>query len=159
MNLQPVILCGGSGTRLWPLSREQYPKQLLALSGDHTLLQATALRADKSLTASAEGKVLPPVVVANEDYRFITAEQLRQSGVMPATIVLEPVGRNTAPALTLAALIALQADDDPVMLVMPADHIISDAAAFRSAVAQGFACAKTGKLVTFGIRPTHTETG
>lgn len=159
MNLQPVILCGGSGTRLWPLSREQYPKQLLALNGDHTLLQATALRADKSPAAAADGKVLPPIVVANEDYRFITAEQLRQTGVIPATIVLEPVGRNTAPALTLAALITLQAGDDPVMLVMPADHIISDSAAFHSAVQQGLACAETGKLVTFGIKPTHPETG
>ena len=108
MNLQPVILCGGSGTRLWPLSREQYPKQLLALSGDHTLLQATALRVGKSLSV-ADGKVISPIVVANEDYRFITAEQLRQTGIVPASIVLEPVGRNTAPALTLAALIALQA--------------------------------------------------
>ena len=158
MNLQPVILCGGSGTRLWPLSREQYPKQLLALSGDHTLLQATALRVGKSLSV-ADGKVISPIVVANEDYRFITAEQLRQTGIVPASIVLEPVGRNTAPALTLAALIALQAGDDPVMLVMPADHIISDAAAFHAATANGFACAEAGKLVTFGIKPTHPETG
>ncbi len=158
MNLQPVILCGGSGTRLWPLSREQYPKQLLALSGDHTLLQATARRVDKSL-AVAGGKVCPPIVVANEDYRFITAEQLRQTGIVPASIVLEPVGRNTAPALTLAALIALQAGDDPVMLVMPADHIIIDTRAFSSAVALGAAFAEGGNLVTFGIRPTHPETG
>jgi mannose-1-phosphate guanylyltransferase/mannose-6-phosphate isomerase len=157
MNLQPVILCGGSGTRLWPLSREQYPKQLLVLNGDKTLLQATARRVDKSLTIA--GRVLPPIVVANEDYRFITAEQLRQTGVVPATIVLEPAGRNTAPALTLAALIALQAGDDPVMLVMPADHIISDSRAFCAAVTQGFSYAEAGQLVTFGIKPTHPETG
>src|SRR5215218_6737842 len=102
MNLQPVILCGGSGTRLWPLSREQYPKQLLALVDDETLLQATACRVDASLAAT----VLPPIVVSNEDYRFITAEQLRQAGHAHASIVLEPKGRNTAPALTLAALAA-----------------------------------------------------
>ncbi len=158
MNLQPVILCGGSGTRLWPLSREQYPKQLLALDGQDTLLQATARRVDKSLAATAR-KVLAPIVVANEDYRFIIAEQLRQTGVVPATIVLEPVGRNTAPALAMAALIALKAGDDPVLLVMPADHLIGDVKAFRAAVAQGIASAETGKLVTFGVKPTHPETG
>ena len=158
MNLQPVILCGGSGTRLWPLSREQYPKQLLAFDGQDTLLQATARRVDKSLATTAR-KVLAPIVVANEDYRFIMAEQLRQTGVVPATIVLEPVGRNTAPALAMAALIALNAGDDPVLLVMPADHIISDVKAFRAAVAQGIAYAETSKLVTFGVRPTRPETG
>jgi len=158
MNLQAIILCGGSGTRLWPLSREQYPKQLLALSGPDTLLQATVRRADQAL-ATAGRKLLSPIVVANEDYRFITAEQLRQTGVVPATIVLEPVGRNTAPALTLAAMIALQTGDDPVLLVMPADHIIGDIQAFRAAAADGFTYAETGKLVTFGIRPTRPETG
>jgi len=157
MNLQPVILCGGAGTRLWPLSREQYPKQLLALAGDDTLLQATARRVDKSLSVTG-GKVLAPIVVANEDYRFITAEQLRQAGVLPAAIVLEPVGRNTAPALALAALVALQADDT-VLVVMPADHVITGVKAFRAAVAQGMAHAEAGKVVTFGIRPTSPETG
>ena len=158
MNLQPVILCGGSGTRLWPLSREQYPKQLLALAGEDTLLQATARRVDGSL-ASAGRQVLAPIVVGNEEYRFITAEQLRQVGVTPAAIVLEPVGRNTAPALTLAALAALEAGDDMVLVVMPADHIIGDIVAFRAAVAQGTAYAESGRLVTFGIRPTLPETG
>ncbi len=158
MNLQPVILCGGAGTRLWPLSREQYPKQLLALAGDDTLLQATARRVDKSLAAAGQ-KVLAPIVVANEDYRFLTAEQLRQAGVVPAAIVLEPVGRNTAPALTLGALVALQAGDDPVLVVMPADHIISGVEAFRAAVTHGASHAENGKVVTFGIRPTHPETG
>jgi mannose-1-phosphate guanylyltransferase / mannose-6-phosphate isomerase len=157
MSLQPVILCGGSGTRLWPLSREQYPKQLLALDGRDTLLQATARRVDKTLTAV--GPVLSPVVVANEEYRFILAEQLRQAGVVPATIVLEPVGRNTAPALTLAALVALKAGQDPVLLVMPSDHVISDTESFRAAVVQGVEHANAGKLVTFGIRPTRAETG
>jgi len=158
MNLQPVILCGGAGTRLWPLSREQYPKQLLALSGDESLLQATAGRVDSSLS-TATMNVLPPLVVSNEDYRFITAEQLHQAGHARAAIVLEPKGRNTAPALTLAALIALETGDDPALLVMPADHIIDDVEAFRAAVARGLAYAESGKLVTFGIQPTRAETG
>ena len=158
MNLQPVILCGGAGTRLWPLSREQYPKQLLALSGDETMLQATARRVDASL-AMAGGRVLPPIVVSNEDYRFITAEQLRQVGHGAAAIVLEPKGRNTAPALTLAALVALEMGDDPALVVMPADHIISDVVAFRAEIVRGCAYAEAGKLVTFGIVPTHAETG
>jgi len=158
MNLQPVILCGGAGTRLWPLSREQYPKQLLALAGNDTLLQATARRLDKSL-AIPGGKVLAPIVVANEDYRFITAEQLRQAGVVPAAIVLEPVGRNTAPALALAALVALQGGDDPVLVVMPADHVITDIEAFRAAVQLGAVHAEAGKVVTFGIHPAAPETG
>ena len=158
MNIQPIILCGGSGTRLWPLSREQYPKQLLALTGDDTLLQATARRVDKSLAITG-GKVLAPIVVANEDYRFITAEQLRQAGVVPAAMVLEPVGRNTAPALTLAALVALQGGADPILVAMPADHAIVDVEAFRSAIARGAAHADAGKVVTFGIHPTSPETG
>ena len=158
MNLQPVILCGGAGTRLWPLSREQYPKQLLALAGDGSLLQATARRVDKSL-ATPQRKVLAPIVVTGEDYRFLTAEQLRQAGVVPAAILLEPVGRNTAPALTLAALVALQAGDDPVLVVMPADHVITGIESFRAAIAQGSPHAQEGKVVTFGIRPTAPETG
>ena len=158
MNLQPVILCGGAGTRLWPLSREQYPKQLLALAGEDTLLQATARRVDKSLAADGR-KVLAPIVVANEDYRFLTAEQLRLAGAMPGAIVLEPVGRNTAPALTLAALVALQAGDDPVLVVMPADHIITNIKTFRAAVAHAASRAESGKVVTFGMKPTHSETG
>ncbi len=158
MNLQPVILCGGSGTRLWPLSREQYPKQLLALTGKETMLQATVRRIDASL-AGAGTQVLAPIVVGNEDYRFITAEQLRQVGVTPAAVVLEPVGRNTAPALALAALAALEGGDDAVLVVMPADHIIDDVKAFRAAIARAAVYAEAGKLVTFGIRPTCAETG
>lgn len=158
MNLQPVILCGGSGTRLWPLSREQYPKQLLALTGHETLLQSTARRVDRSLSAGSR-KVIAPMLIANEDYRFFAAEQLRQVGVVPAAIVLEPFGRNTAPALTLAALVALQAGDDPVLIVMPADHVIAKVEAFRAAVAQGSEYAESGKVVTFGIKPTAPATG
>jgi mannose-1-phosphate guanylyltransferase/mannose-6-phosphate isomerase len=142
----PVILSGGSGSRLWPLSRERYPKQLLPLDGEKTLLQDTALRAGApGLTIAA------PLVVCNEEYRFLTAEQLRQIGVRPASLLLEPVGRNTAPALALAAIAAGSAD--PVLLVMPSDHVIRDTAAFRDAVALGAAQAATGAVVTFGITP------
>ncbi len=152
MILQPVILCGGSGTRLWPLSRERYPKQLLPLDGEKTLLQDTALRAGvPGMTIAA------PLVVCNEEYRFLTAEQLRQIGVQPASLLLEPVGRNTAPALALAALAA--GDADPVLLVMPSDHVIRDIAAFREAVALGASHAETGAVVTFGITPDKPETG
>ncbi len=158
MNLQPVILCGGSGTRLWPLSREQYPKQLLVLDGDSTMLQATAQRIDGSISNSGS-TVLRPIIVANEDYRFITAEQMRQAGITPATIILEPAGRNTAPALTLAAMHALKSGNDPVLLVMPADHVIRDKATFRMAVARGIAHADSGKIVTFGIAADRPETG
>lgn len=158
MNLQPIILCGGAGSRLWPLSREQYPKQLLVLSGNESMLQATAARVDASI-AAADRQVLPPIVVSNEDYRFITAEQLREAGHTQATIVLEPKGRNTAPAVTLAAMVALEAGTDPVLLVMPADHIINDVSAFRAAVVRGMVYADAGKLVTFGILPTRPETG
>ncbi len=158
MSLQPVILCGGSGTRLWPLSREQYPKQLLALTGEQTLLQATASRVDTLLSLPG-GTVLPPIVVSNDSYRFITAEQLRQAGHTQSVVVLEPKGRNTAPALTLAALLALEGGNDPALLVMPADHIINDVAAFRAEVVRALPHAEADKLVTFGIRPSRAETG
>ncbi len=154
MLIQPVILSGGSGTRLWPLSREKYPKQLLPLIGEDSLLQATVRRVD-----GLQGvQVAPPMVVSNEEYRFVIAEQLRLMG-KPGTIVLEPVGRNTAPALTLAALAARRDGADPVLLVMPADHVIVDAAAFRAAVTQGAALAEGGAVVTFGITPDTPETG
>ena len=157
MNVVPVILCGGSGSRLWPLSREQYPKQLLKLAGDHTMLQATALRvAGQQLDGATVG---PPILVGNEEHRFLLAEQLREVGVGHAALILEPAGRNTAPALTLAALAAVEAGDDPVLLVMPADHIIQDEATFRAAVARGVRLAAAGRLVTFGIQPSGPETG
>ncbi len=155
MELQPVILSGGSGTRLWPLSREQYPKQLLALVGDETMLQATAGR-----LAGFTGR-LPvaqaPIVVCNEEYRFVTAEQLRSVGRSSRNIVLEPVGRNTAPALALAALAVAEAD--PVLLVMPADHVIRDLAGFQAAIDAGIPAALDGAIVTFGIIPDRAETG
>ena len=155
MLLQPIVLSGGSGTRLWPLSREKYPKQLLPLIGEDSLLQATLLRVDG--TPGVE--LAAPMVVSNEDYRFVIAEQLRTMG-KPGTIVLEPKGRNTAPALTIAALAATKKDgSDPVLLVMPADHVMTDKAAFQEAVGQGAQLALRGAIVTFGITPDAPETG
>ena len=136
LKMQSVILSGGSGTRLWPLSREKYPKQLLPLFGDDSLLQGTVRR-----LAGIEGlQLAPTMVVCNEEYRFVIAEQLRLIG-HEGVIILEPVGRNTAPALTLAALEATIQGEDPVLLVMPADHIIIDNAAFQLAVREGAALA------------------
>ena len=154
MQLQPIVLSGGSGTRLWPLSREKYPKQLLPLIGNDSLLQATLLRVDG--TPGVE--LAAPMVVSNEDYRFVIAEQLRTMG-KPGSIVLEPKGRNTAPALTIAALAATRDNRDPVLLVMPADHVMTDKAAFQSAVGSGAQLAAKGAIVTFGITPDAPETG
>jgi len=158
--LIPVILSGGSGTRLWPLSREQYPKQFLPLVGDRTMIQDTALRL-RGLEGA--GDVGAPIVVCNEQHRFMVAEQLRSVGVRPGAIVLEPVGRNTAPAVAVAALAALAVDaagdEDPLLLVLPADHVLRDVGAFHRAVAAATAAARTGSLVTFGIVPTWPETG
>ncbi|MEO6626789.1 MAG: mannose-1-phosphate guanylyltransferase/mannose-6-phosphate isomerase [Burkholderiaceae bacterium] len=154
MVIQPVVLSGGSGTRLWPLSREKYPKQLLSLVGNDSLLQATVRRADGIAGAS----LAPPMVVCNEEYRFVIAEQLRLIG-KPGPIVLEPAGRNTAPALTLAALATVRAGADSVLLVMPADHVITDTATFRTAVAAGATLADQGMVVTFGIAANTPETG
>lgn len=157
MNIQPVILSGGAGTRLWPLSREQYPKQLLAFQGEFTLLQQTVQRLDGLSTLV--GQVAGPMIVCNEQHRFLVAEQLRAIGHEPAAILLEPEGRNTAPALTVAALTALKSGDDPVLLVMPADHVIPDTKAYHSAVKTAAVLAEDGALVTFGIVPTAPETG
>ena len=153
--LVPVILCGGTGTRLWPLSRATYPKQYwpLAGSGEETLLQQTQLR-----LRGLEG-LAPPLLICNEDHRFIVAEQMRQIGVEPAAIVLEPMGRNTAPAVAVAALRATAQGEDPLLLVLAADHVIRDAARFRATVEAGRAAAEAGRLVTFGIVPTAPETG
>jgi mannose-1-phosphate guanylyltransferase/mannose-6-phosphate isomerase len=163
--LIPVILSGGSGTRLWPLSRELYPKQLLPLVGNRTMLQETAARVDGVAGVGA------PVVVCNEAHRFMVAEQLRELGVPVQAIVLEPVGRNTAPAVAVAALMALERipspadrdrpeeDADPILLVLPADHVIGDVTAFQVAVSAGRVAAEDGQLVTFGVVPDRPETG
>ena len=150
--VQPVLLSGGSGTRLWPLSREMYPKQFLPLVGDDTMLQATWKRI-------APLASLPPIVVANESHRFLAAEQLRVLDVSNPAILLEPVGRNTAPAIAAAALQAMATGGDPLLLVLPSDHVIADAQAFRAAVVLASAAAEQGALVTFGIVPTGAETG
>ena len=147
----PVILAGGAGTRLWPLSRQLNPKQFLALIGDRTMLQETALR--------LKGMTSPPVVLCNEEHRFLAAEQLRAAGITDATVVLEPVGRNTAPAAALAALKATGGGDDPLLIVLAADHLIRDVEAFRRAVALAVPLAAEGKLVTFGVVPDRPETG
>ncbi|MEA5122825.1 mannose-1-phosphate guanylyltransferase/mannose-6-phosphate isomerase [Xanthomonas floridensis] len=148
----PIILSGGSGTRLWPLSRESYPKQFLPLVGDKSMLQATWLRA-----APVAGHA--PIVVANEEHRFMAAEQLQQLGVKPSAILLEPKGRNTAPAIAVAALEATRDGADPLLLVLPSDHVIGDEAAFQAGVKVAAEAAAQGKLVTFGIKPTAPETG
>jgi mannose-1-phosphate guanylyltransferase / mannose-6-phosphate isomerase len=151
--IQPVILCGGSGTRLWPLSRELYPKQLHALNGEGTLLQQTALR-----LRGAAGIAAEPLVVCNEGHRFMVEAQLARAGSRAKAIVLEPQGRGTAPALTLAAVHAVTADD-PVLVAMPSDHFVHDRAAFQRAIERGAAAAQRGHIVVFGVPPTGPETG
>ena len=152
IDLLPVILAGGSGSRLWPLSRKHYAKQYLALGGEQTMLQETVER----LRYLAH---LPPIVICNEDTRFFAAEQMRQIERGDVSILLEPAGRNTAPAIALGAFEAVANGDDPVLLVMPADHKIADVSMFVAAVRSATELANTGKLVTFGVTPTHPETG
>lgn len=149
--ITPVILAGGTGSRLWPLSRAMYPKQFLPLEGEQTMLQATFSRLE-GLSCG------PSIVICNENHRFIAAEQLRSQNDLP-TILLEPAARNTAPAVALAALYAMQSSEDPVLLVLAADHIIDNEKAFNVAVSQALPLAESGKLVTFGIVPTAPETG
>ena len=153
--LLPVILCGGTGTRLWPLSRASYPKQYWALAhnADETLLQLTQERL-QGLTGLGS-----PILICNEDHRFIVAEQMRQLGVEPESILLEPMGRNTAPAVCVAALRATARGEDPLLLVLAADHVIREPEKFRATVEAGIPAAEAGRLVTFGIVPTAPETG
>lgn len=160
IKLLPVILSGGSGSRLWPLSREYYPKQLLAPLGEDSLLQGTACRLSGLDAADKRIHVLPPLVICNEEHRFLVGEQLRRCGQENPTIMLEPQGRNTAPAATLAALLAeAQVDPNAILLIMPADHLIQDQAGFHKAVMIAAEHAVKGAVATFGIVPTHPETG
>jgi mannose-1-phosphate guanylyltransferase/mannose-6-phosphate isomerase len=151
--LIPLILSGGSGTRLWPVSRRNLPKQFLSLSGDGTLFQQTVARTQSLPDVRA------PIVVASEDHRFLAADQLLESGITGASIVLEPVARNTAPAIALGALKAMEQDADALLLVLPADHLIGDTKSFTDAVKQALPAANKGWLVTFGIHPDRPETG
>ena len=150
--IYPVLLSGGSGTRLWPLSRQSHPKQFLALTGPRTMLQETALRCE-------EESLRRLIVIGASEHRFAIAEQLHGIGIGAPRIILEPVGRNTAPAAAVAALLAAEADPQALMLLMPADHLIADGQAFRSAVAAGAAAAAGGHVVLFGIAPTSAATG
>jgi mannose-1-phosphate guanylyltransferase / mannose-6-phosphate isomerase len=151
--ITPVILSGGAGTRLWPLSRESYPKQLLSLTSDLSLLQGTAQRV-------APGAMFqPPLLVSNADHRFIVAEQLRNLGIAPRAIVLEPVGRNTAPAAAVAAIMLVETDPEALMLILPSDHAIEKSEDFITVVRTAAGAAAAGALVTFGVTPTRAETG
>jgi mannose-1-phosphate guanylyltransferase/mannose-6-phosphate isomerase len=151
--LYPVVLCGGSGSRLWPMSRRLLPKQFLPLVTEHTLLQDTILRLGAIAGAEA------PIVISNNEHRFLVAEQLHELGVRPHVQVLEPSGRNTAPAIAVAALHVLRQDPEALLLVLASDHAIQDAAAFGRAVAAARAAAEAGFMTTFGIRPAHPATG
>jgi mannose-1-phosphate guanylyltransferase/mannose-6-phosphate isomerase len=151
--IQPIVLSGGSGTRLWPLSREAHPKQFLPLTSDRSLLQETVTRVADS------DRFLPPIVVCNAEHRFLVAEQLRQTGVAPAASVLEPAARNTAPAVAVGAMMAVTGNSQQLILVLPSDHAIRRPDAFRIAVETGLAAAMAGKLVTFGVKPSGPETG
>jgi mannose-1-phosphate guanylyltransferase/mannose-6-phosphate isomerase len=151
--IHPVILSGGAGTRLWPLSRAAYPKQLLKLVSDRSLLQETTAR------GLADVGFAPPVIVCNEDHRFLVADQLEEVGVKPQAILLEPVARNTGPAIAAAALWLQARDPDALMLVQPSDHVIGALPEFHRAVMRGLAAAQAGRLVTFGIKPSRPDTG
>ena len=158
-SVHPVILCGGSGTRLWPLSREQHPKQLLAMTEDATLLQSTVMRMEPMVGSNA--RWAKPIIVCNKEHRFAVAEQLREIGSPPGAVMLEPVGRNTAPALTLAALLVAEkaGEREPVLLVVPADHIVKDTEAFQRSMEQARKFAESDHLVAFGVTPTWAESG
>ena len=150
--IYPVILCGGSGTRLWPLSRKSYPKQFARLVGEESLFQASVKRLQGPEFAR-------PIILTNADFRFIVAEQLTEIGIDPAAVVIEPEGRNTAPAILAAALFLAEKDPNALMLVAPSDHVVPDAAAFQTAVFAGQQACAAGDLVTFGIQPDRPETG
>ena len=150
--ITPVLLAGGSGTRLWPVSRASFPKQFAPLLGEESLFQSAARRFDAPGFAS-------PLIVTADDFRFIVTDQLREAGVTAQTLLIEPQARNTAPAAIAAALLLVQGDPEALMLLAPTDHMITDPRAFRAAVERGAVAARDGRIVTFGIRPTHAETG
>jgi len=150
--ITPVILCGGSGSRLWPLSRKSYPKQFVPLVGDKTLFQSSSER----LTGP---QFKNPIIVTNSDYRFIVTEQLQEIGIDPGAILIEPEGRNTAPAILAAALYEYRENPDAIIVIAPSDHVIKDINAFQLAIREAYKVALDGQLVTFGIKPTHPETG
>jgi mannose-1-phosphate guanylyltransferase/mannose-6-phosphate isomerase len=150
--ITPILLCGGSGTRLWPLSRKSYPKQFVPLTGEKTLFQASAERLSGP-------EFSPPVILTNSEFRFIVTEQLNDAAIDPGAILIEPEGRNTAPAILAAALWLEKTDPETLMLVAPSDHVVPDPQAFRAAVSAGEAAARAGQLVTFGITPEYAETG
>jgi mannose-1-phosphate guanylyltransferase/mannose-6-phosphate isomerase len=157
INVTPVILCGGSGTRLWPLSRSGFPKQFLCLTGNESLFQQAAHRL---AGLGQEGiQVAAPLIVSGEDHRFLASEQLREAGITLGAALLEPVSRNTAPALTLAAFAAMENGQDPVLVVTPADQTVSDTAAFSAAVHQAITQAEDGTIVIFGVTPNKPEKG
>jgi mannose-1-phosphate guanylyltransferase len=148
----PVIMAGGTGSRLWPMSRELHPKQFLRLTGERSMLQETLSRLDGL-------DILEPILICNEEHRFLAAEQMRQMDLLSASIILEPIGRNTAPAIALAALKATESGDDPLLLILAADHVIDDNIAFHRAIKDAMPYAEAGNLVTFGIVATGPETG
>jgi mannose-1-phosphate guanylyltransferase/mannose-6-phosphate isomerase len=151
-NIYPVILSGGTGTRLWPLSRSLYPKQLQPLHTEFSLLQETATRLSGDQFAK-------PLIICNQEHRFIVAEHLQAINIQPEAIVLEPIGRNTAPAAAVAAILLAERDPEAIILLMPSDHVIQDSAAFQDAIETALPAAENGALVTFGIQPTSPETG
>lgn len=157
VNVVPVVLCGGSGTRLWPLSRTGFPKQFLCLTGNESLFQQATQRLSR--LGNADIQVANPIIVTGEDHRFLAAEQLREIGIELGSALLEPIGRNTAPALTLAALSATEHGVDPVLVVTPADQTVANPAAFNTAMQSAVQEAATGTIVILGVSPTHPETG
>ena len=153
--VHPILLAGGSGTRLWPLSRKSYPKQFASMLWDKTLFQQTALR----LTSSKQLKFAPQIILTNSDFRFIVADQLQAVGVTVGPVLIEPEAKNTAPAILAASLLAQKNDPDAIVLAAPSDHLIPDTANFHEAITIGMDHVTNGKMVTFGISPTHPETG
>ncbi len=157
IQVTPVILCGGSGTRLWPLSRTGFPKQFLCLTGNESLFQQAAQRL--VALGNEQIQVAAPLIVSGEEHRFLASEQLREADIALGTALLEPTGRNTAPALTLSALAAVQNGQDPVLVVTPADQTIAKPAAFTVAMRQAIAQAEQGNIVILGVTPDKPETG